>query len=48
MYMTPCALGPGGLAWLPLPLVSASHMADVTTRSLGDDILIETYVHRPD
>jgi diaminohydroxyphosphoribosylaminopyrimidine deaminase/5-amino-6-(5-phosphoribosylamino)uracil reductase len=48
MYMTPGALGPGGLAWLPLPLVSASHMAGVTTRSLGDDILIETYVHRPD
>ena len=48
MYMTPCTLGPAGLEWLPLSLVSGSQTADVTTRSLGDDVLIEGYVHRPD
>ena len=46
--MTPCTLGPAGLEWPLFPLVSGGHMASVTTRPLGADILIEAYVHRPD
>jgi diaminohydroxyphosphoribosylaminopyrimidine deaminase/5-amino-6-(5-phosphoribosylamino)uracil reductase len=48
MYMTPRALGAGGLAWLPQSIVSASNMVEVTARPLGEDELIEAYVHRPD
>jgi len=48
LFMTPCTLGPAGLESVLFPLVSGGHMASVTSRPLGADILIETYVHRPD
>lgn len=48
MYMTPRTLGPGGLEWLPTSIVSGGDMVDVTSRPLGEDELIEAYVHRPD
>jgi diaminohydroxyphosphoribosylaminopyrimidine deaminase/5-amino-6-(5-phosphoribosylamino)uracil reductase len=48
MYMTPCTLGTAGLEWPLFPLVSGGSMASVTTRPLGADILVETYVHRSD
>jgi diaminohydroxyphosphoribosylaminopyrimidine deaminase/5-amino-6-(5-phosphoribosylamino)uracil reductase len=48
MYVTPRTLGPGGLEWLPTSIVSGAAAADLTTRQLGEDQLIEAYVHRPD
>jgi diaminohydroxyphosphoribosylaminopyrimidine deaminase/5-amino-6-(5-phosphoribosylamino)uracil reductase len=48
LFLTPHALGPGGLAWLPLDLLAAGPLAGITARPLGADIMIETYVHRPD
>jgi diaminohydroxyphosphoribosylaminopyrimidine deaminase/5-amino-6-(5-phosphoribosylamino)uracil reductase len=48
MYMTPHTLGPRGLEWLPASIVPVDDMVDVTVRPLGEDQLIEAYVHRPD
>jgi diaminohydroxyphosphoribosylaminopyrimidine deaminase/5-amino-6-(5-phosphoribosylamino)uracil reductase len=48
MYMTPCTLGPAGLEWPLFSLFQPGHGATVTTRTLGADMLIESYVHRPD
>jgi diaminohydroxyphosphoribosylaminopyrimidine deaminase/5-amino-6-(5-phosphoribosylamino)uracil reductase len=48
MYMTPCTIGPAGLEWPLFPLVSDGSMTSVTTRTVGADILVEAYVHRPD
>jgi diaminohydroxyphosphoribosylaminopyrimidine deaminase/5-amino-6-(5-phosphoribosylamino)uracil reductase len=42
------ALGPHGTAWLPFPLLAAGPLADVTARIVGDDVMIEGYVHRTD
>jgi diaminohydroxyphosphoribosylaminopyrimidine deaminase/5-amino-6-(5-phosphoribosylamino)uracil reductase len=48
MYMTPHTLGPAGLEWLPTSIVSGGDVVDVTARALGEDELIEAYVHRSD
>jgi diaminohydroxyphosphoribosylaminopyrimidine deaminase / 5-amino-6-(5-phosphoribosylamino)uracil reductase len=48
MFITPCELGPEGVEWLPLSLLAGGALSDVTARTVGDDILIEAYVHRPD
>ena len=41
-------LGPGGVRWLPFPVVTADTLADLTARSAGSDVIIEGYVHRTD
>jgi diaminohydroxyphosphoribosylaminopyrimidine deaminase/5-amino-6-(5-phosphoribosylamino)uracil reductase len=48
MFVTPAALGPGGLEWLSFPIVTADNVANVTATPAGDDVLIEAYVHWPD
>ncbi len=48
MYVTPHTLGPEGLVWLPFPVVSSGRLVEATARPLGEDVLIEGYVHWPD
>jgi diaminohydroxyphosphoribosylaminopyrimidine deaminase / 5-amino-6-(5-phosphoribosylamino)uracil reductase len=48
MFITPCVLGPGGVEWLPSSLLAGGALSGVTARLVGDDILIEAYVHRLD
>jgi diaminohydroxyphosphoribosylaminopyrimidine deaminase / 5-amino-6-(5-phosphoribosylamino)uracil reductase len=48
MFITPRLLGPEGVEWLPFSLLAGATLSDVTARLVGDDILIEAYVHRSD
>ena len=49
MYVTPRVLGDSGLSWRRSPeMADVSMLADRSVRLLGDDVLIEGYVHRPD
>ena len=49
IYVTPHVLGNAGVPWRRSPsMVSASALSDRSVRLLGDDVLIEGYVHRPD
>jgi diaminohydroxyphosphoribosylaminopyrimidine deaminase / 5-amino-6-(5-phosphoribosylamino)uracil reductase len=48
LYVTPRSMGPSGLEWLPAPVISSGTMEEVTTRTVGVDVLIDAYVYRPD
>lgn len=48
MYVTPLAVGEGGVSWLPPSVVASPSLAERSVRILGDDLLIEGYVHRTD
>jgi diaminohydroxyphosphoribosylaminopyrimidine deaminase/5-amino-6-(5-phosphoribosylamino)uracil reductase len=48
LFRTPRQLGPHGVAWLPMSILSGNALTNVTNTPLGDDTLIEGYVHRPD
>lgn len=48
LFVTPNAIGPEGLRWLPIPILSSGRMEAVTARPVGPDVLLEAYVHRPD
>jgi diaminohydroxyphosphoribosylaminopyrimidine deaminase/5-amino-6-(5-phosphoribosylamino)uracil reductase len=47
LYVTPHVLGPGGLRFLPDRSFSALALFEGRSESLGPDMLIEGYVHRP-
>ena len=44
LFVAPQALGAGGVPAAPIPVTS---LVDVDTRTLGADVLISGYVHRP-
>jgi diaminohydroxyphosphoribosylaminopyrimidine deaminase / 5-amino-6-(5-phosphoribosylamino)uracil reductase len=46
MFVAPRTIGSGGVPWLPLDAFSAGSLADVRTEPIGEDVLIEGYVHR--
>jgi diaminohydroxyphosphoribosylaminopyrimidine deaminase / 5-amino-6-(5-phosphoribosylamino)uracil reductase len=46
VFQTPVAIGPGGLGWLDGAIFSPAALDDVSTLRLGDDDLMEGYVHR--
>lgn len=48
VFVTPQTLGPGGVEWLPFPVLSSGALADVRAAPVGEDVLIEAYVHRSD
>jgi diaminohydroxyphosphoribosylaminopyrimidine deaminase/5-amino-6-(5-phosphoribosylamino)uracil reductase len=48
LFLTPQTIGPGGLAWIPFPVLAARGLTDVTARLVGDDVMIEAYVYRAD
>jgi diaminohydroxyphosphoribosylaminopyrimidine deaminase/5-amino-6-(5-phosphoribosylamino)uracil reductase len=47
MIVTPRAVGPSGLPWLPYNSFKLSDLVDVTAEPAGGDLFIEGYVHRP-
>lgn len=48
LFVTPAVAGPGGLRWDVLPTGTMGSLDRAATRPLGEDILIEGYVHRSD
>jgi diaminohydroxyphosphoribosylaminopyrimidine deaminase/5-amino-6-(5-phosphoribosylamino)uracil reductase len=48
LFVTPAVGGPGGLRWDVLPTGTMGSLAGAAARPLGEDILIEGYVHGPD
>jgi diaminohydroxyphosphoribosylaminopyrimidine deaminase/5-amino-6-(5-phosphoribosylamino)uracil reductase len=48
LFLSPIVLGSGGVEWMPLPQGAIAGLANLTARSLGDDVMIEGDVHRPD
>lgn len=48
MYVSPRELGGAGVPWLPEPVVSSARIQERTAVPLGEDVLIEGYVHRTD
>ena len=47
-FIAPKSLGPGAVAWLPFPVFSGGALVNVDARPVGEDVLIEAYVHRID
>ena len=48
VFRTPGRLGDGGVPWLDRRTLDPQALPDARTVALGDDILIEAYVHRAD
>jgi hypothetical protein len=48
LFLSPIVLGSGGVEWMPLPQGAIAGLANLTARPLGDDVMIEGDVHRPD
>jgi diaminohydroxyphosphoribosylaminopyrimidine deaminase/5-amino-6-(5-phosphoribosylamino)uracil reductase len=48
MYVAPRCLGPGGQPWLPSSELPVAALRDLRAAPVGDDVLIEGYVHRVD
>lgn len=48
IFRTPWVLGPDGVPWVSDEVFSLEDLDEVTTTVLGDDVLIEGYVHRTD
>jgi diaminohydroxyphosphoribosylaminopyrimidine deaminase/5-amino-6-(5-phosphoribosylamino)uracil reductase len=46
LYVAPAALGPNGVA-LGWPALSTAGLYEKKVQTLGPDVLIEGYVHRP-
>jgi len=47
-FVTPAALGPGGLPWLPFERLSLAALSDVRFEPCQSDVMIEGDVHRID
>src|SRR5262249_62027411 len=47
LYVTPHMLGPGGLPFLGGRRFAASELVEARVETLGPDVLMEGYVHRP-
>ena len=45
MYVAPREIGPDGRPWIEGPVVGAARIIDRRARPVGDDVLIEAYVH---
>ena len=48
IYVASRRLGEAGLPWLPFPVMSSPHVIGRAARAIGDDTLLEAYVHRTD
>lgn len=46
VYVTPRVLGDTGVPWLPFDVMASPLMTERSSRPLGDDMLVEAYVHR--
>ena len=47
MFMTQTTAGAAGVPWLDSSRIEVDDLCDVRTLRLGDDVMIEGYVHRP-
>jgi diaminohydroxyphosphoribosylaminopyrimidine deaminase/5-amino-6-(5-phosphoribosylamino)uracil reductase len=47
VFRTSAAVGPEGVSWLDSTIFSAAVLDDVSTLRLGDDEMMQGYVHRP-
>ncbi len=48
MYVSPRVIGPEGRGWLPFPVLSSPCVSERSARLVGEDTVLEGYVHRPD
>jgi diaminohydroxyphosphoribosylaminopyrimidine deaminase/5-amino-6-(5-phosphoribosylamino)uracil reductase len=48
MFRTPHVLGTQGIPWMDHSTLPVEALIDVTTLPLGDDVMVEGYVHRAD
>jgi diaminohydroxyphosphoribosylaminopyrimidine deaminase/5-amino-6-(5-phosphoribosylamino)uracil reductase len=48
IYVTPGTVGPAGVPWLEGPVMSHQAVVERHVQPLGEDVLIEGYVHRTD
>jgi diaminohydroxyphosphoribosylaminopyrimidine deaminase/5-amino-6-(5-phosphoribosylamino)uracil reductase len=48
LFVTPHVLGSGAMEWLPDPILGSGYLVETSARPVGDDVLIEGYVHWPD
>jgi diaminohydroxyphosphoribosylaminopyrimidine deaminase/5-amino-6-(5-phosphoribosylamino)uracil reductase len=48
LFIAPEALGPGAVPWLPLDAFSLAAMDAVSATPIGEDLMLEAYVHRAD
>ena len=48
MYVAPKPLGEDGVRWLPFSIMSSPLVTERSARVIGDDTLLEAYVHRVD
>lgn len=48
IFMAPCTIGVAGVPWLSGSVMSSPRMGSQRAWPVGDDVLLEGYVHRPD
>ena len=48
IYVSQVTLGPEGVPWLPFDVMDDPSIVERSTRPIGEDTLLEGYVHRPD
>ena len=48
LFVTPHVFGPGGPAWDAVPLGAIANLEKRSAVPLGDDVVIQGYVHRAD
>ena len=48
IYVSPRLVGDDGVGWLPFPVMNSPIIVERSARLVGDDTLLEAYVHRPD
>lgn len=48
MYVAARVIGPSGSPWIEAPIIGSSRIDERSARQIGDDVLIEGYVHGAD
>jgi diaminohydroxyphosphoribosylaminopyrimidine deaminase/5-amino-6-(5-phosphoribosylamino)uracil reductase len=48
LFLSPRVVGPHGVEWMHLPDGSLANLAELAARPVGEDVLLEGYVHRAD
>jgi diaminohydroxyphosphoribosylaminopyrimidine deaminase / 5-amino-6-(5-phosphoribosylamino)uracil reductase len=48
LFVSPRTVGPGGVDWDVMPAGGLASLKELTARPIGDDVVIEGYVHRVD
>jgi diaminohydroxyphosphoribosylaminopyrimidine deaminase/5-amino-6-(5-phosphoribosylamino)uracil reductase len=48
MYVAPRTLGASAVPWVPYPLAAISGLIEATAAPVGDDLVIQGHVYRPD